>query len=197
MSHPKLLAGIADLLALSERTVNGRTLGENIAGAEVFNRDVILSRDRALVALTGAGCSTESGIPDYRGPNRPPRPRPPIQHHDFITRAEVRQRYWARSLLGWPRFSTAAPNRGHRALAALERAALLEGIITQNVDGLHQAVVQGVLGLGGNRITDVGIRALAESPLFTRLKSVTVTGNGVCVGVLDALRARFGDMVRW
>lgn len=98
-----------------------------------------LVRGRPLVALTGAGCSTESGIPDYRGPNRPPRPRPPIQHHDFVTRPEVRQRYWARSLLGWPRFSAAAPNRGHRALAALERAEVLEGIITQNVDGLHQA----------------------------------------------------------
>lgn len=93
---------------------------------------------RSVVALTGAGCSTESGIPDYRGNGRPA-PRHPIQHDAFIRKAEVRRRYWARATLGWQRFSGARPNGAHRALAALEEAGLLRGIITQNVDRLHQA----------------------------------------------------------
>jgi NAD-dependent deacetylase sirtuin 4 len=91
---------------------------------------------RRFVALTGAGCSTESGIPDYRGAGRPAL-RHPIQHDAFVRQPEVRRRYWARSTLGWPRFSAAEPNAGHRALAALEHAGPLAGVITQNVDGLH------------------------------------------------------------
>lgn len=93
---------------------------------------------RRFVALTGAGCSTESGIPDYRGQGRAG-PRNPIQHDAFLRRPEVRQRYWARATLGWSRFSGARPNAAHRALAALERAGHLAGIITQNVDRLHHA----------------------------------------------------------
>jgi len=89
-----------------------------------------------IVALTGAGCSTESGIPDYRGPTA--KPRAPMQHREFVDHAHMRRRYWARSLLGWPRLAGAEPNAGHRALAQLERAGVLAGIITQNVDGLHQ-----------------------------------------------------------
>ncbi|MBK7536654.1 MAG: NAD-dependent protein deacetylase [Myxococcales bacterium] len=104
-----------------------------------LNELATLLRGRAVVALTGAGCSTESGIPDYRGPSRPPHKRPPIQHHEFVTRHEVRKRYWARSILGWPRFSAARPNLGHLALAQLEQAGVVAGVITQNVDGLHQA----------------------------------------------------------
>lgn len=96
-------------------------------------------RGRRVVALTGAGCSTESGIPDYRGVDTPPRARPPIQHREFVDKLDMRQRYWARSMLGWPRLAGARPNAGHRALAMLERAGAIEGIITQNVDGLHQA----------------------------------------------------------
>jgi NAD-dependent deacetylase sirtuin 4 len=99
---------------------------------------VRLLEARRCVALTGAGCSTESGIPDYRGGGRTG-PRSPIQHDAFVRRAEVRQRYWARATLAWSRFSAARPNAAHRALAALERAGLLAGIITQNVDRLHQA----------------------------------------------------------
>lgn len=96
-----------------------------------------LVRGRRVVALTGAGCSTESGIPDYRGPGA--RPRTPLQHREFVEKPEARRRYWARSAIGWPRFREARPNAGHHALAALERAGVLAGMITQNVDGLHGA----------------------------------------------------------
>lgn len=98
---------------------------------------VELLSGKRLVVLTGAGCSTESGIPDYRGAGRP-LSRQPIQHDAFMRRPEVRQRYWARSTLGWRRFSAAVPNRAHQALAALERIGIVHGIITQNVDRLHQ-----------------------------------------------------------
>jgi NAD-dependent deacetylase sirtuin 4 len=96
-------------------------------------------RGRRVVALTGAGCSTESGIPDYRGIDTPPRKRPPIQHREFVDKPEMRRRYWARSMIGWPKISSARPNPTHRALAGLEHAGVLAGMITQNVDGLHQA----------------------------------------------------------
>jgi NAD-dependent SIR2 family protein deacetylase len=97
-----------------------------------------LLRGRRFVALTGAGCSTDSGIPDYRGQGRVG-PRNPIQHDAYLRRAEVRQRYWARATIGWVRFSGARPNAVHGALAALEAAGVLAGIITQNVDRLHHA----------------------------------------------------------
>lgn len=100
---------------------------------------VDLTRDRIIVALTGAGCSTESGIPCYRGIDAPARTRPPMQHGDFVRRAEARRRYWARSLFGWSRIAAARPNAAHAALASLEEAGALAGIITQNVDGLHGA----------------------------------------------------------
>ncbi|MBA3818957.1 MAG: NAD-dependent deacetylase, partial [Deltaproteobacteria bacterium] len=88
---------------------------------------VALLRGRRVVVLTGAGCSTESGIPDYRGPTTPPRTRPPIQHREFVDREEARRRYWARSMLGWPRLAAARPNAGHHALAELERAGVVAG----------------------------------------------------------------------
>ena len=100
---------------------------------------VQLLRGRRVVALTGAGCSTESGIPDYRGPDTPPRARPPIQHREFVDQAEARRRYWARSVLGWSQFAAARPNPAHTALAELEHRGPLAGVITQNVDGLHGA----------------------------------------------------------
>jgi len=122
-----------------------------IPPAEVFpstrdDGDVDVARDvralvtllagRRLVALTGAGCSTESGIPDYRGKGRSPT-RTPIQHDAYLRRADVRRRYWARATLGWARFRGAQPNAAHDALAAMEAAGALVGVITQNVDRLH------------------------------------------------------------
>ncbi len=109
-----------------------------------------LLRGRRLTVLTGAGCSTESGIPDYRGPDTPPRKRPPIQHREFVDHEAHRRRYWARSLLGWPRLAQARPNAAHAALAALEQVGVVAGLITQNVDGLHGAAgSQGVVELHG------------------------------------------------
>ena len=90
------------------------------------------------LVLTGAGMSTDSGIPDYRGRDGTRRVMP-MQHGEFCAGPENRRRYWARSFVGWQRFSRAEPNDGHRAVADLQRAGTLGAIITQNVDGLHQA----------------------------------------------------------
>jgi NAD-dependent SIR2 family protein deacetylase len=98
-----------------------------------------LCRGRSVVVLSGAGCSTESGIPDYRGDGARRRTRPPVQYAAFVRDPRARQRYWARSVLGWPRFSGARPNPAHRALAELEQSGAVSGVVTQNVDGLHHA----------------------------------------------------------
>ncbi|WP_308168693.1 NAD-dependent protein deacetylase [Nonomuraea sp. NEAU-A123] len=92
-----------------------------------------------VAVLSGAGLSTESGIPDYRGPTGRARRAEPMTYQRFVGSAEARRRYWARSHVGWRQIGLAAPNAGHRAVAELERRGLIEGIVTQNVDGLHQA----------------------------------------------------------
>ncbi len=93
-------------------------------------------RGRRVCVLTGAGISTESGIPDYRGPQTKATPRNPIQHRAFVESPVTRARYWARSALGWPRFRAFEPNAAHHALAKWGPS--LGGLITQNVDRLHQ-----------------------------------------------------------
>jgi NAD-dependent SIR2 family protein deacetylase len=103
---------------------------------------VDLVADGDVVILSGAGLSTESGIPDYRGPTglaRRVSGSHPMTYQAFTGSAAARRRYWARSHLGWRHIAQAAPNHGHHALAELDRRGLLAGIITQNVDGLHQA----------------------------------------------------------
>ncbi|MFJ6376387.1 NAD-dependent protein deacetylase [Pseudarthrobacter oxydans] len=97
-------------------------------------RDLLAGRRFAL--LTGAGLSTDSGIPDYRGPGSPP--RTPMTYQEFVKAAANRQRYWARNHIGWSHLRHADPNQGHRAAAELERRGHLTGLITQNVDRLHQ-----------------------------------------------------------
>jgi NAD-dependent SIR2 family protein deacetylase len=104
---------------------------------------VDLLRDGGVVVLSGAGLSTESGIPDYRGPSGQQRRGQPMTYQTFTGSEEARQRYWARSHLGWRNITDAAPNSGHFAVAELHRRGNVTGIITQNVDGLHQAAGAG------------------------------------------------------
>ena len=104
-----------------------------------------------VVVLSGAGLSTESGIPDYRGPTGLARRAEPMTYQAFTGAPAARQRYWARSHLGWRHIARAAPNQGHHAVAELQRRGLLSGIITQNVDGLHQrAGARDVIELHGS-----------------------------------------------
>jgi len=97
-----------------------------------------ISDHRKVFVLTGAGCSTGSGIPDYRDENGEWKRRPPVMIQAFRTQEPVYGRYWARAYAGWPRFTAAAPGAAHRALAAWESAGTLAHLVTQNVDGLHQ-----------------------------------------------------------
>jgi NAD-dependent SIR2 family protein deacetylase len=121
-----------------------------------------LLRSRSWVALTGAGMSTDSGIPDYRGPTSVR--ATPMQYSEFVGSAEAQRRYWARSYLGWRRIGRAEPNPGHRALADLE-AAGLAGVITQNVDGLHSAAGSSrVINLHGDIATVVCLECGDHSP---------------------------------
>jgi NAD-dependent SIR2 family protein deacetylase len=98
-----------------------------------------LVRDGDVVVLSGAGLSTDSGIPDYRGATGSLRRHTPMTYQTFTRDPMGRHRYWARSFVGWRQIAAARPNEGHRAVAALQAAGLLAGVITQNVDGLHQA----------------------------------------------------------
>lgn len=105
-----------------------------------------LLEGRRVAVLTGAGVSTDSGIPDYRGPDSPP--RNPMTLQQFVGDPVFRQRYWARNHVGWKHMDAARPNAGHRALAALERAGKVVGVITQNVDLLHTKA-------GSRRVVDL------------------------------------------
>jgi NAD-dependent SIR2 family protein deacetylase len=115
-----------------------------------YERLVDLLRAGNVTVLSGAGLSTESGIPDYRGPDGKRRVMP-MTYGEFVASPANRQSYWARSFVGWRRFAGAGPNDGHRAVADLQRLSLVRAIITQNVDGLHQmAGAHDVLELHGN-----------------------------------------------
>ncbi|MFZ8757513.1 Sir2 family NAD-dependent protein deacetylase [Microbacterium sp. HMH0099] len=106
------------------------------AGTEAsIDRAVEVLAGRRVAVLTGAGVSTDSGIPDYRGKGAPT--RTPMTAQQFLASEDARRRYWVGSHLGWRVFAAAQPNGGHRALAALERAGVANGVVTQNVDGLH------------------------------------------------------------
>jgi NAD-dependent SIR2 family protein deacetylase len=92
-----------------------------------------------VLVLSGAGLSTESGIPDYRGPTGARRRSTPMTYQEFTGSPASRRRYWARSHLGWKVIATARPNAGHRAVARLQELGVVTGVVSQNVDGLHQS----------------------------------------------------------
>jgi NAD-dependent SIR2 family protein deacetylase len=107
---------------------------------------VALLRGRTVAVLTGAGVSTDSGIPDYRGEGAPV--RNPMTFQQFLSGDRYRKRYWAGSHLGWRSFRSAGPNDGHRALAPREAAGVTNGVVTQNVDALHERA-------GSRRVVDL------------------------------------------
>jgi NAD-dependent SIR2 family protein deacetylase len=107
--------------------------------ASSLDRLAGLVADGDVVVLSGAGLSTDSGIPDYRGATGSLRRHTPMTYQTFTRDPRGRHRYWARSFVGWRQIAAARPNSGHRAVAELQAAGLVSGLITQNVDGLHQA----------------------------------------------------------
>ena len=150
-----------------------------------------------VTVLSGAGLSTESGIPDYRGPSGQARrarsgdAAQPMTYQAFTGSAVARQRYWARSHLGWRHVTGAAPNQGHRAVAALERAGLLSGIITQNVDGLHQAAgARAVTELHGSLHRVVCLSCWTRTPreeLDARLRAANPAWTAAAAGLDPAV----------
>lgn len=146
----------------------------------------------AAVVLTGAGISTDSGIPDYRGPSGRQRHAAPMTFQRFTGSHEERCRYWARSHLGWATIAGARPNTAHRCVATLQQVGLLSGIVTQNVDGLHttagakdvvdlhgrlDAVV--CLGCGDRRPrVEIGLRLDAVNPGFREAVAVALSHAG-------------------
>ncbi|MBW8822142.1 MAG: NAD-dependent protein deacetylase [Streptomyces sp.] len=145
-----------------------------------------LSAGRVLV-LSGAGISTESGIPAYRGEGGSLSRHTPMTYQDFTATAQARRRYWARSHLGWRTFGRARPNAGHQAVAAFARHGLLSGVITQNVDGLHQAAgTEGVVELHGSlaRVRCLGCDAItARQDLSVRLEEANAAFEPVVAGI--------------
>lgn len=178
---------------------------------------------RRVAVLTGAGVSTDSGIPDYRGEGAPV--RSPMTFQTFLADGRARQRYWAGSHLGWRHFAAAGPNAGHTALADLELAGVVNGIITQNVDGLHlQAGSRHVVDVHGSidRVRclscgqhfareDIATRMTRENPWLAEPDTIKLNPDGdvdidavdemvvpdcsVCSGMLKPDVVFFGELV--
>ena len=151
-----------------------------LAASDQVDEALALLATRPLVVLTGAGLSTDSGIPDYRGPGSTA--RAPMTYQEFVASAEARQRYWARSHLGWQRMGRAVPNDGHRALAGLDPTLL----ITQNVDGLHEAAGSCRMVALHGRVADV-----------ICLTCRTTSSRAALEQVLDALNPAWLEQHGW
>jgi NAD-dependent SIR2 family protein deacetylase len=156
---------------------------------------VDLVADGDVVILSGAGLSTESGIPDYRGPTGLARRATPMSYQAFTGSAAARRRYWARSHLGWRNIAAAEPNHGHRAVAELYRRGLLAGIITQNVDGLHQAAgASGVTELHGSLHRVICLSCGQRTPRTDLERRLTAANPGWDAGMATLINPD-GDAV--
>jgi NAD-dependent SIR2 family protein deacetylase len=163
--------------------------------------DLLLQHGPTLV-LTGAGCSTASGIPDYRDRDGEWRHGPPVMFDDFVNNEAARRRYWARSMNGWPRILAARPNAAHHALSRLEDAGFLHTLVTQNVDDLHRrAGSRNLVELHGNLKSvvclqcgerldrnDLQQRLLQDNPGFQRDMSATAPDGDAVLAVEDLSR---------
>ena len=151
-----------------------------------------VDRHPRLFVLTGAGCSTDSGIPDYRDADGEWKRRPPIMFQAFVADERARKRYWARSLAGFRRMRTARPNEAHHSLASLERRGRIAQLVTQNVDGLHQAAgSQNVIDLHG-RIDTVRCMGCERRSSREQLQLELARRNPE-FAALDAVEAPDGD----
>jgi NAD-dependent SIR2 family protein deacetylase len=177
---------------------------QTLDGAQATPADAIevlvgLIARGGVVILSGAGLSTESGIPDYRGPTGLARRAEPMTYQTFTGAAAARQRYWARSYLGWRHVAQALPNSGHYAVAELERRGLLDGIITQNVDGLHQAAgARTVIELHGSlsRVRCLGCgQRTAREELDERLRALNASWAARLAGTQSSVVNPDGDVV--
>lgn len=194
-----------------------------VAEGELVARALGVLAGRRIAVLTGAGVSTDSGIPDYRGQGAPV--RTPMTVDQFLSSEAARRRYWVGSQLGWRAFAAAQPNRGHEAIAQLEHAALATGVITQNVDGLHlRAGSSRVVELHGTmrRVLcthcgqvfdrrDLAARIDTDNPWLTSLRDVALGPDGdvlpasvdgfvlphcsVCGGMLKPDVVFFGEFI--
>ncbi len=150
----------------------------------------LLGAHRPLV-ITGAGVSTDSGIPDYRGPRGSLRRHRPMTYQEFRHDDGARQRYWARSFVGWRQVDSAAPNPAHHVLARWAREGILAGVVTQNVDGLHaEAGTEGLIALHGDldRVACLRCGALEDR---RHLDGRLVAANP---GYLEAVRGQAPDV---
>lgn len=154
--------------------------------------DFVASHERLFV-LTGAGCSTDSGIPDYRDADGEWKRSPPVTYQAFVGSEATRQRYWARNLVGWRRFGAAQPNGTHRALAKLEQQDKLVMLLTQNVDRLHQAAGSSkVIDLHGRMDTIYCLGCERRIPRGGEFQAELLRSNPAWAEV-DALDAPDGD----
>jgi NAD-dependent deacetylase len=187
-------------LVRTKPTLTWTPTGESTPGTTDLDEVVRVVGEGGVVALSGAGLSTESGIPDYRGAEGSLRRHTPMTYQEFVTSEQGRRRYWARSHLGWRTIARAQPNAGHRAVAALRARGYLSGVITQNVDGLHQLAgmpARKVLELHGSARSVVCTRCHARGPMQDAIARVEAGEDDPpcleCGGVLKSATVMFGE----